>query len=57
MKCWEKGDIDEKVIFWLFFNLRHDKAGRGNREICVHYNPLRSPGTPLVGPRKHGIKL
>ena len=46
MKCWDEGDIDEKVIFWLFFNLRHDKAGRGNRENCVHYNPLRSPGTP-----------
>ena len=29
MKCWEQGDIDEKVIFWLFFNFRHDKAGWG----------------------------
>ena len=33
----------------VFFNLRHDKAGWGDRENGVHYNPLRSPGTPLVG--------
>ena len=48
MKCWEWGDYNEKVILWLFFNLRHDKAGWGDRENGVHYNPLRSPGTPLV---------
>ena len=48
MKCWEWGDNNEKVILWLFFNLRHDKAGWGDRENVVHYNPLRSPGTPLV---------
>ena len=49
MRCWEQGDINEKVILSLFFNLRHDNAGWGDRENCVHYNPLRSPGTPLVG--------
>ena len=46
MKCWEQGDYNEKVILWLFFNLRHDKAGWGDRENGVHYNPLRSPGLP-----------
>ena len=49
MKCWEQGDYNEKVMLWLFFNLRHDKAGWGDRENGVHYNPLRSPRTPWVG--------
>ena len=49
MKCWEQGDYNEKVILWLFFNLRHDQVGWGDRENGVHYNPLRSPETPLVG--------
>ena len=31
-----------------FFNLRHDK-GWGDRENQVHFNPLGSPRTPLVG--------
>ena len=55
MKCWEWGDNNEKVILWLFFNLRHDKAGWGDRENGVHYNPLRSPGTPLVGPNQESM--
>ena len=49
MKCWEQGDYNEKAILWLFLNLRHDKAGWADRENGVHYNPLWSPGTPLVG--------
>ena len=48
-KCWEQGDYNDKVILWLFFNLRHDKAAWGDRENGVHCNSLRSPGTPLVG--------
>lgn len=31
----------------LFFNLRNEK-GRGNGEFEVHFDPLGSPGTPLV---------
>ena len=44
MKCWDQGDIDEKVILWLSFNLCHDK-GWGDRENEVHY----SPGLGLLG--------
>ena len=35
MKCWEQGDIDEKVMLWLSFNLCHDK-GWGDKENEVH---------------------
>ena len=35
--------------------LRHDKAGWGDRENGVHYNPLRSPGTPLVGLNQESV--
>ena len=52
MKCWEQGDYNDKVILRvrLFFNLRHDMdGGGGDRENGGHYNPPRSPGTPLVG--------
>ena len=48
MKCWEQGDIDEKVMLWLSFNLCHDK-GWGDKENEVHCSLLGSPGTPLVG--------
>ena len=48
MKCWEQGDIDEKVMLWLSFNLCHDK-GWGDKETEVHCSLLGSPGTPLVG--------
>ena len=37
MKCWEQGDYNEKVILWFFFNLRHDKAGWGDRENGIPY--------------------
>ena len=46
MLC-EQGDVDEKVILWLFFNLCHDKRW-GDRENEVHCNPPGSPGTALV---------
>ena len=52
MKCWE-GDYNEKVILRLFFNLRQTRPGGGggepDRENGGHYNPPRSPETPLVG--------
>ena len=48
-KRWEQGDIDEKVILWLFFllNLRDDKGwGTGNLKYTAP--PLGSPGTSLA---------
>ena len=33
MKCWEQGDITEKVTLSLFFNLHHDKGwGKGEND-------------------------
>ena len=46
---WEQGDIDEKVILKLFFNLRDDKGLEGGWKIDIQGNPLGSPLTPLVG--------
>ena len=44
MKCWEQGDIDEKVILRLLFNVRHDKGlgvgGGGTGKMTYTAIPL-----------------
>ena len=41
------GRYQREDNFVLFFNLRNEK-GRRNGEFDVHFDPLGSPGTPLV---------
>ena len=52
---WEQGDIDEKVVFRVFFNLCDDK-GWGDGKIDIHCNPLGSPLTPLVGLNRESME-
>ena len=46
MKCWEQGDYNEKVILWLFFNLRHDKARWGTEKMAYTTISLGLLGLP-----------
>ena len=46
MKCWEQGDYNKKVILWLFFNLRHDKAGWGTEKMAYTTISLGLLGLP-----------
>ena len=54
MKCWEQGDIDEKVILRLLFNVHHDKGlgvgggGWGTGKMTYTAIPLGLLGLPWV---------
>ena len=47
MKCWEEGDIDQKVILWLFFNWHQDNGwGGGAGKMKYTAIPLGLLGLP-----------